>query len=182
MRSDRYTKIVLTVIAIGLWALTMAQMGSPIGQAQAGVPAAEQEQSSHEFRSPPPGTFPTRTGTSTLPLRWRVRHALLHDGASVGGADCLTIVSVRNFGPATATVDVEWLDLNYDSVQLSSASLEAGRTRNFATFLSGDITNSAPFIADVWPAVANMRAFGPTRSDARFRSPRATSQQSPVIC
>ncbi len=41
MRSDRYTKVVLTIIAIGLWALTMTQFELP--EAQAGTGQIEQE-------------------------------------------------------------------------------------------------------------------------------------------
>ena len=107
MRSDQITKVLLALIAAGLWVLALTQVGSPVGEAQAGVPAAALEQSRQEFASPPPGTFPTRTGTSTRPLRWRVRHALLHNPGYTDHADCFTIASVRNFGPAATTVDVE---------------------------------------------------------------------------
>ena len=40
MRSDQITKVLLALIAAGLWVLALTQVGSPVGEAQAGVPAA----------------------------------------------------------------------------------------------------------------------------------------------
>ena len=148
MRSDRYTKIVVTIIAIGLWALVLTQQGNSISNVHASVPASHvaQEQRLPDLSHSPTGGGPvSRAATSTLPLRWRVRTAVLKDFSTV---DCITIISVRNLAPTSTAVDVEWLDASDTSVGKSSTSIAMGHVKAFSIYNNSPATggtNASPF-------------------------------------
>jgi len=154
MRSDRYTKVVLTVIAISLGALSMAQVGFTLSNVHASAPPYLAQAASQEAIYPPGGEgHAVRAGASSLPLRWRVRYARMLDNANT---DCLTIITVRNLSTSATTVEVEWLDAAATSVAMSSLAIAPGTHEHFTTALSsGSTVNSTPFYYATWALVLN---------------------------
>ena len=108
MRQDRYTKTVLTIIAVGLWVLTLIEIGGPVPSAQA-HPTREQAPQLPQAGGPmlPSGEARSDFGTSTKPLRWRVLVA--RQTTAIANTICGTVVSVQNLAPQVVTVDVEWI-------------------------------------------------------------------------
>lgn len=120
MRTDRYTKVVLTIIAIGLWALTMTQFELP--EAQAGTGQIEQER--QERRDTEPAT--PHAPVSTKPLRYRIPYARHRNTTTPGYPDCMTAVSIVNVGPASTYVDVEFFNGAGTSLGIGTLLVDPG--------------------------------------------------------
>jgi hypothetical protein len=150
MTIDRITKVLLAAIVVGVWALVMTQLADPVSDAHAGVPLAspDQAEASAGTRSSPRSAVPpSRLGSSTLPLRWRVRHVVLDESAST---DCIPIIFVSNLGPSSATVDVEWFDKYAGSKDLHTDTLGPGVGQTWTLYITGSSTFSAPFLTNNW--------------------------------
>lgn len=142
--SDRYTKVVLTVIAVCLCVLTL-------GEVSLLDPTARAEASSVDFS--PPGTREQqktsnavagpRAPTSTLPLRWRIPTAV----ERVGSAEtyCSTVVSVRNLTTSSVSVEVEWFDWDGTTQKLRPMTLPA---RNLLQWATNNAIVLLPYYAD----------------------------------
>lgn len=121
MVQDRYTKVVLTVLAVGVWALALVQAGTPAvladavdGSTSIGIPAE------------PVSTEGSRSGmpVASLPLRWYI--PLVLHVVDVGSLECHTTIGVVN--PNTTSVDVE-IDFISDTgsvLTTESSTLVAG--------------------------------------------------------
>ena len=148
MSQDRYTKIVLTLIAAGLWVLPLIEIGDPVPSAQANPTRQEATQTSQAGVGGP-GMNPqtdrsvSRAPTSTLPLRWIVTKAVEETGSF--NTFCGTVVIVNNLTNSTITVEVEWFDFNGVSLALRSRSVLP--RRNF-TFVTDSDVNNRPYSAD----------------------------------
>lgn len=153
MRSDRYTKVVLTVIAVGLWALTMTQVGSTVTDVYANPQPPLAQDISYESVHPPIGGVQAAAAAApSLPLRWRVRHAALMDNSST---DCLTIITVRNLSTSATTVEIEWFNVNAVAVGMSSGTIPPSAHMNFTTYHPSFSVNSTPFTFANWLLVAS---------------------------
>jgi hypothetical protein len=157
MRSDRYTKAVLTIIAIGLWVLTMTQMDAPEAQARTG----HSEQMRQEQRRAV--ATATHAPTSTKPLRYRIPYAQNVNYTSSGYPDCVTVVSVVNFGPTATSVDVEFFREVGAPAGLATKSVSAGQAGVFITD-STDI-QSQPFVGDVWAYTGDFDGYALVNAD-----------------
>ena len=154
MRSDRTTKVLLALIASGLWALTIVQIGAPISTAHAVIepPSTAQQQVVAGSASSPKSAAPaSRIDGPTLPLRWRVRHVSLYENATL---DCIPVISVSNFGPATVDVEVEWIDSFSSARDLSSDTVVAGGARTWILHETGASTWAGPFTTTNWCAAS----------------------------
>jgi len=151
MRSDRYTKVVLTVIAFGLWALTMAPVGTPLAGAtestrsfgdspvandsqQGAVPLMDQAESAPEASVGP---------TSTLPLRWRVSWSALNTGSF--DTWCSTAIVVMNTKNSKVQVEVEWMDWRGIPVALRADGIAKYRSKVWTVALPGGRINNLPW-------------------------------------
>ena len=164
MNSDRYTKVVLTVIAVGLWALTMAQVGTPVAgatepnrpYAQQGSPyvdagsAGDPQQgvvSPREEAYPAPAE--SKGPTSTLPLRWRVSWAAQETGNEFTW--CSTAVVVTNTTAAGVDVEVEWMKIDGTGAALVPVTIPAYGNRASVASQTGAIAaervNNVPWIS-----------------------------------
>jgi hypothetical protein len=141
MRSDRYTKALLTVIAVCLSILTLAEMGSLGLAARAEASSGESIEASHtgssklelqEQKTPTSRAPRAPAPTSTLPLRWRIPTAV-HRATASPAAYCATVISVRNLTDSTVSVDVEWINWDNDSLALRNHSLAARTLLQWAT-------------------------------------------------
>jgi len=160
MQPDRYTRIFVTLIAIGLWALVVSQLGSPIGDVHAGVPSSPPraaERLPGSGYSPPGSVSVVRAAPSTLPLRWRIRSAVLMEYLTV---DCTTIISVRNLAPTSTNVDVDWIDDTTTLIATSTSSLAPGYVQHFSITNTADTgTNTHPFLVLWASATTNFQGF-----------------------
>jgi len=162
MRNDRSTKILLTLIAARLWALTMTQLELPA--ARAGTSATvrdplinqerpeQREMASAGLHSP----------TSTRPLRWRIPWALHRNSVVPGSPDCATIVSVINTGPASNNVDVEFFSSSGNSAGLASRLVLSGDPD---VFVSNTNVPLAPFLVDSTAAAGTFDGFALVSAD-----------------
>jgi hypothetical protein len=156
MRSDRYTRAVLTVIAIGLWALTLSQMAPSQAIADLdGAPAAALRPT-QEAVGPVGETYitgPARTtgiapaAPSSRPLRWRVSCAAASDSDTAGTNECSTVISVLNTHSVGVPVDVELFNESAALEGSASFTLAAGDSQNAITF-AGSGADSSPFFYD----------------------------------
>lgn len=114
MRSDRYTKVVLTVVALGLWALVLT--GSP-EEASAARQVSRQERLESET---PADHAPAVTD---MPLRWRVARARHQTGGY--NTFCGTAVTVTNLTGSTVNAKVNFLGFLGNSLAVEEISLAA---------------------------------------------------------
>ena len=106
MRADRYTKIVLTVIALGLWALMLAEVGLPDFISRVEATAASPSATTLQSLKMPGGEAGTvRAAAATLPLRWRVSWAAQYVADTT---NCGTAIIVTNDTSSSVNVEVEW--------------------------------------------------------------------------
>jgi len=153
MGSDRITKVLIAMIALGIWALTMTQVGTPVSTVHASATPHLAPEASSAPGLPSAGEGQTvRASTSSLPLRWRVRYAMLLDNNE---SDCVTVINVHNLAPSSTTVDVQWLDTDSLSVALRSQALAPGKHLNLIPMFSGGSIDSSsdPFIYVDWVEV-----------------------------
>lgn len=151
MSQDRYLKGVLTVIAVALSVIALAQLDAPA--AATAVEFAEG-----------PSTIPPRQAASPLPLRWRIPFAA-HTNTSIDGAeDCATVISAVGFGPDAITVEVEFF---------SSEGVSAGRTSHILDMpgehdlhVTGEDVSIRPFlVADASADTGNFNGHALVFSD-----------------
>ncbi len=112
MRSDRYTKVVLTVIAVALCTLALPRLDTAEVMAASGQPGAMAGITQEQNLMPPmesvdPGSQRSRVPTSTLPLRWRVSWAAMVRGNYY--TNCSTAIAVTNTTGSSVDVEVEWM-------------------------------------------------------------------------
>jgi len=100
MAQDRYTKAVLTVLALGVWALALVQAGTPAVLAEVVDVAA-----SVDTPARPAALEGTNSGAppATYPLRWYM--PLVMHQVEGGAINCNTTIAVVN--PNTSSVNVE---------------------------------------------------------------------------
>jgi hypothetical protein len=152
MRSDRGTKALLMMIALGIWTMTITQAGMPARNVEASSPPAAAREHLPEPNLPVAVEGqPVRAGTSSLPLRWRVRQAMLLDNTET---DCVTVIYVGNLTSSSTKVDVEWLDTDSASVALRSVTLQPGKHQNFIPYFAVGSLTGDPFIYIDWVVVA----------------------------
>jgi hypothetical protein len=176
MRSDRYTKVVLTIIAVGLWALMLTEIGLADLTAQAEATAAPPSSSALQDSKKPSGDAgPVRAPTATLPLRWRVAWAVER---SVDTTHCGTAIVVTNSSNSTVDVQVEWFNYAGSSHGLHQRSID-GMSQNVwvtGTAISGPDTDYRPFeydslanIPDILGGYARVHANDPRIQVAAFQ-------------
>jgi hypothetical protein len=168
MRNDRGTKVLLAMIAIGLWGLLLSQanpvdLAHPAEAAVVSTSAAPLE----EQMVPPasvlgPVAAVTATSTATQPLRWMIP-TISEDGAQ-NDSFCSTVVTVRNLTPNTVDIEVEWIDWSATKFVLRPLSVPSQRLRHWVT---DDLINIRPYYqgdtADLglWRGYANVHASDP---------------------
>lgn len=123
MSQDRYVKVLLTVIAVALSVLALAQLEA--------LPAARAADSStategHEVGPPGGAALPPQEATPAPPIRWRIPHAQHGVAGDFATIECATVVSVLSFSPEPFDVEVEFFDDDADSVGAAGSHLEAG--------------------------------------------------------
>jgi hypothetical protein len=130
MRTDRYTKIVLTVIAVALCVIALPRLETAKAMAASRQPATASaddipEGASPLVEQPAPPRAPVGP-TSTLPLRWRVSWASLNTGELE--TFCSTAVVVTNTTNSATEVEVEWMNHTGTSTALQLETVLAYRT------------------------------------------------------
>jgi hypothetical protein len=102
MRNDRMTKVLLALIAAGLWSLTMTQLETPEVMAAdtAEIPVVSTR--ADESYSQTSAAIPAATD----PLRWRVSLAANQNPDSDNANDCATAISVLSVAPNSTDVTV----------------------------------------------------------------------------
>jgi hypothetical protein len=184
VHSDRYTKVVLTLIALGLWALTMAQIGMP--SAGATQPIRPYAEPTHPFsaagsaegsqqgvmqpgESADAAPAESRGPTSTLPLRWRLSWAAQETGGEFTW--CSTAAVVTNTSPVSVAVEVEWMNGDGSPLALVAVSLNAGESLPFPIFQTGnderERVNSNPWAHPVAKIafIGDFRGYGLVTAD-----------------
>jgi len=144
MRIDRATKMLLALIAAGLWALTFS-MGGP---ADLTTPAEASTNTSSRaaYRTPQkPGVDRAgpRTPTATLPLRWRIPTAF--EDINTNATFCTTVVSVLNATASLINVEVEWMQWSGASDTLRPKQLPANQMLHW---VSDHQININPYFPD----------------------------------
>ncbi len=169
MSQDRYTKAVLTLIAAGLWVLTLIQIGDPVPSAQAN-PTREEAPQTSQAGVGRPGMRPqadrsvSRAPTSTLPLRWIVTNAAERTGAF--NTFCGTVVIVNNLTNSTIIVEVEWFRNDAVSLALRAASVDPKRHFIFVTDTE---VNNQPYSANNSAGLADFNGYAyVTSNDPRL--------------
>ena len=148
MHVDRYTKIVLTVIALGLWALMLAEVGLPDFISEVEATAASPSATTLQSLKKPGGEAGTvRAATATLPLRWRVSWAAQYVADTT---NCGTAIIVTNDTSSSVTVEVEWFSWSGSSQALRPLALPGQQSliwvsgRDWST----PSVDYRPFVAD----------------------------------
>lgn len=171
MRSDRYTKAVLTVIAVCLSILTLTMIGLPDFTARAEATAApspataesaappemhvelvqarlgaEQTHPSpgEEYFAPAQGSTPR---SATLPLRWRVSLAANWNTDNIGSDECFTALTLTGVSPTSIAVEVEFFNNSAVSLGTVSTTAFSERTTTVRTISGGGWTPS-PFVSN----------------------------------
>jgi len=144
MRSDRYTKVVLTIVAVCLSALTLMGIGLPDFTTEAEATVAPASVPEHQdLKKPGGGAGVVRAPAATLPLRWRIPTA--SEVEDVNGTSCSTVVAVRNLTAGTANVQVEWITWEGNSEALRPMALPAEQLMYWAT---NDVVDPRPYWDD----------------------------------
>lgn len=131
MRSDRYTKVVLTLLTLGVWALMLTEVELPDLTAQAEATAVPSSAPLEQVSKKPGGEAgAARAPAATLPLRWRIPTVFEHIGVDTS---CSTVISVRNLTPATVNVEVEWFRWDLVITALRPGSIPANEMLLWAT-------------------------------------------------
>ncbi len=173
------TKFVLTVIAVSLCTIALPRIEMPEVMAASGRQGElAKEMTEAELPSPvgspperPAGSYswpfpgpPSSSGSAALQLRWRVRHAVLY--YIENNVNCLPIVSVRNIGPSSTEVTVDWSDHNSTSAHSSTFSVAGGATGNWGLKRLGITNYSEPFVIQHWGSISsNFRGSVHVQSD-----------------
>jgi hypothetical protein len=144
MRTDRVTKLLLALIAAGLWVLILSSAGLPEMAARAEASFAPSSKSAHQQQKSLAGsTGGPKAPTSTLPLRWRIPTSfedLFYDETY-----CSTVVSVTNPTTITINVEVEWITYFGYTAALRPMAVAAEEMLQWAT---NNLINLRPNYAD----------------------------------
>ena len=160
MRSDRYTKVVLTIIAVALCVIALPRLETPdVMAASERLP----ETAMAEQRPQEDSRFvPTRVG----PLRWRIPFAMERNEDSSSLTDeCHTSISFLNAAPGSTEVEVGFW--NESGIGLG------GTAATVAAHDSWVLGTSSPGNNDLYPFRANRtvvtglfyRGFAEVRAD-----------------
>jgi hypothetical protein len=169
MRSDPYTKVVLTVIALGLWALTMTQLETPHVMAASeqsrpvvsdGAPEDKPSQSVQVIEGP---TRLAAAPTSTLPLRWRVSWIGLYAGAS--DTYCSAAVVVTNASTSDVAIEVEWVTDYGGSMALDSNTAQPYRSRVFGLDQTSVSVNERPWVFSTETVTSSFHGYALVTAD-----------------
>jgi hypothetical protein len=166
MHQDRFLKLILAVIGLGLWALAFAVAQLSAAPARAGSDSGVTASTPVTVRSlprqgvadlatldvrdeRPDAQDPARSGVesrdttpgpATEPLRWFVGHASEATGATT--TYCTTTVVVNNRAPGAVVIQVEWFRYDGLSYGYSGKTLSADNSYNF--WADTDV-NPSPF-------------------------------------
>jgi len=123
MAPDRFTKVFLAVLAIGVWVLALAYVGTPAVLAtdshEAVVGSVSLEPVSSE-------EIVTGTPAVTYPLRWYV--SLVHHEVIGGSVTCKTVVMVANLHSSSVDVAIQFFDDTGTVLATPSGTVAAGGT------------------------------------------------------
>jgi hypothetical protein len=132
MRGDRTTKLLLALIALGIWALTIFQVGIPVAGAESSATTtesavAEPASTAAQADGSIGGDHTTRTvtGPAPLPLRWHVDYAGVQTGTWYN-TYCTSLVVVRNLTGGVVRVQVEWFEFEGASLGYTQVDVIAG--------------------------------------------------------
>lgn len=147
MRSDRYTRVSLTLISVCLLVFILTVVGQPNIGARAEAAAAPAPQASL-VKSPKPGNpvGPTRVPAATLPLRWRIPWVSEY---SSGTTNCGTAIAIVNARHSQVNVEVELFDYMNVSQKMQSSAIPA--SHQILMVSGGDRTTDTdyrPFFPD----------------------------------
>jgi hypothetical protein len=156
LRSDRYTKVVLTVIAACLSVLTLTGIDLPdfTTEAEASI-ALTSTSALRDYEEPGGENGVTRAPAATLPLRWTIGYAAAVDQETSGLIECLTAINLVSMAPGSVSVEVVFLDDDGLSVGTTSFSLATGNphssaavagTGNFWPLSAGSFINTGFFV------------------------------------
>ena len=147
MRSDRYTKVVLTVIAIALCVIALPRLETAKAMAASRQPEATpvDQGASPLVEQPAPPRAPVGP-TSTLPLRWRVSWASLNTGELE--TFCSTAVVVTNTTNSATEVEVEWMKHSGISAALQLETVPAYQTFVWVLETATEVINPVPWRID----------------------------------
>lgn len=120
MRNDRGTKVLLAVIALGVWALIIVQAGIPVADAESGSQRLADQFPAKQGASRTPGP-------ATLPLRWHVDYVA--EANAIENTYCVTSVVVRNVTSTAVEAQVEWFVWDGSSKGYTQVTLQPGRMR-----------------------------------------------------
>ncbi len=123
MPQDRYTKLVLTLLAVGVWALVLAQIGTP-----AVLAAAADDASAGDTSLEPVSNEVAVSGApfASYPLRWYipfVNHVVENDVL-----ECFTVVGVVNPNTSSINVEIDFLNETGGIQATRSSAVAAGAT------------------------------------------------------
>lgn len=138
MQKDLYNRVVLGLIAAGLWALAFTQLELPQARAAGGGPVAVSARA----------TLTVGAAVQGRPLRWRVGYASHVNDGDAGDNECRTVISLLSAGPEV-DVDVDFFDDNVILLTTETFTVPAGGSRVVITAGGGDGGNSIPFLFDV---------------------------------
>lgn len=163
MSQDRYLKVVVTVTAVALPVIAMAQLDSAATASATGVQGdAEVDQPVPQeqlLEEPPTDAGGTRAPEITLPLRWRVATAVEDTGSN---AYCTTVINVTNATDAIVSVEVEWHDDISGSLLVVSSSVSAFDQH---TFVADDQVFYSPWVANVVAGLADFDGYALVAAD-----------------
>ena len=146
MRSDRGTKTLLAVIALGIWALTMTQMETPGAMAAAGEPGPMVERVAVSEQRAQTDAGATRA--SAGPLRWRIGFAGAVDTNVATSNQCFTSVSLLSTSADSIESEVVFFGWNDLSVGSATATIPPGGSISIIAQENG--VAIPPFDANEW--------------------------------
>jgi hypothetical protein len=123
MATDRFTKVVLTVLAIGVWALAIAYSGTPTVLANAANEVTPGTSSLEPVSNEP---AVEAAPAATYPLRWYI--SLVHHEVASGSVDCKTVVMVVNLHNSSVNAEIEFYDDTGSVLASRSDTIAAGAT------------------------------------------------------
>ncbi len=155
MRSDRGTKMLHGMIAVGVWALTMTQLEAP--RAMAVEPESSTETAAVERRVP----MESGIAQSTVgPLRWRIGYAGAEETNAGGSNQCFTSVSLVNTSAVSIDAEVEFFGWDDLSVGSATPTVPPQGSVTVIAHESGFFTEIPPFNANALVVVTGGFAAG----------------------
>ena len=171
MRPDRYTKVVLTVIAIGLWGLMLTGVDLPDltarVEATVALPSASASQAGQSGSTKLDGAeqSPRLPPQATLPLVWIVPY--VHESNGVNGAYCSTAIILQNYTSSSLGMpEVEWLDDYGNSLGITDSFFLSPGVR--ATIVADDEVSPFWTVVDVDKNLANFTGSVKVHGDPRL--------------